>query len=461
MSSNLYVIEAPRSVSRSFKEIARSGHVVGASAMSFTSTAHPRRGRERGTVPQCPSEFTDTVAAIHIAARHAARSFRRRGTGIVPAMRSVLRDPRYRLVLATAGIGLVAIGAVQAMYGPAFPGLMDRFGVGVERVGATVQLHFAAGLVATLASALLLERFGYRRVIALASAMLAVSATTVALAPTWSLLLVGVTGGGLGFGLLNVGLNLVVARTFAPNAAPLLNLVSALFGVGAVLGPLAIGAVAGSLRTPFLGLALVAAATAVLAVRLPDPPRARPAATGRFPWAAGVGFVVLFGLYVAVEQGVASWETVHLEPAVGAQRAAFFTGLFWAALTVGRVAAIALARHAQPRTLVLGASAAGLAALATAHVPGFAPAAYVLAGLAFAPVFPTSLAWIERVFPERSERVVPLALAFANAGPVGATAVIGAWVGRAGPQAVPSALTAIAGVLLLAVAAQWWLTRRA
>ncbi len=376
-------------------------------------------------------------------------------------MRSALRDPRYRVVLATAGVGLVSIGAIQAMYGPAFPGLMARFGVGVERVGLTVQLHFAAGLVGTLASSLLLERFGYRRILVVASAMLAASAMVVALAPSWSLLLVGVTGGGLGFGLLNVGLNLVVARTFAPNAAPFLNLVSALFGVGAVLGPLAVGAVGGGLRGPFTGLAVAAAATMLLAWRLPEPPKAGAPTAGRFPWAAGVGFVVLFGLYVAVEQGVASWETVHLEPAVGAQRAAFFTGMFWAALTLGRVAAVALAHRARPGTLVLGASAAGLAALATAHVPGFAPAAYVLAGLAFAPVFPTALAWIERVFPERSERVVPVALAFANAGPVGATAIIGAWVGRAGPQAVPSALTAIAGVLLLAVTVQWWLTRRA
>ena len=355
-----------------------------------------------------------------------------------------LRDPMSRIVLATAGLGLVAIGAIQAMYGPAFPGLMARFGVGVERVGATVQLHFAAGLVATLASSLLLERFGYRRVLVAAGALLAAGALGVAFAPRWGLMLAGVAGAGLGFGLFNVGLNLVVARTFAPNAAPYLNLVSALFGVGAVLGPLAVGAVGGSLRGPFLGLAVTAAATAALALRLSEPPRARPTAAGRFPWAAGIGFVVLFGLYVAVEQGVASWETVHLEPTFGAQRAAFLTGLFWAALTAGRVAAIALAERTRPRTLVLGASTAGLAALATAHVTPFAPAAYVLAGLAFAPVFPTSLAWIERVFPDRSERVVPIALAFANAGPVGATAVIGAWVGRAGPQAVPSALTAIA-----------------
>jgi len=100
-------------------------------------------------------------------------------------------------------------------------------------------------------------------------------------------------------------------------------------------------------------------------------------------------------------------------------------------------------------------------ALAATHATQVAPAAYALAGFAFAPVFPTTLAWIERVFPERSERIVPIALAVANAGPVAATAVIGAWVGRTGPGAIPSALSGIAGLLLLVVAVLWWRTRRA
>ena len=57
-------------------------------------------------------------------------------------MRSALRDPARRALLATAALGLLGIGAIQAMYGPAFPGLIERFGVGVDRVGETVQLHF-------------------------------------------------------------------------------------------------------------------------------------------------------------------------------------------------------------------------------------------------------------------------------------------------------------------------------
>lgn len=380
---------------------------------------------------------------------------------MVSAVRAALRDPTHRTVVVAAGLGLFSIGAVQAMYGPAFPGLIDRFGVGIERVGATVQLHFAAALVATLASSVLLARFGYRRILTPAATLMCVGLALASLAPSWTLLLVGVTAAGLGFGLLNVGLNLVVARSFAPKAAPILNLLAALFGTGAVVGPLAVGAADGFLRAPFLGLAVVAAVTAMLVARMTEPPRAASALGGRFPWAAGAGFVALYVLYVAVEQGVASWEPAHLEPTLGPQRAAFATSMFWGALTIGRLVSIPLASRIGPRSLVLGASAAGLAALAATHLTPFAPFAYALAGFAFAPVFPTTLAWIERVFPARSERIVPIALAVANAGPVAATAFIGSWVGLAGPQVIPSALSGIAGLLLVVVAALWWLTRRA
>lgn len=376
-------------------------------------------------------------------------------------MRSALRDPARRALLATAGLGLLGIGAIQAMYGPAFPGLIERFGVRVDRVGATVQLHFAASFLTTVASSLLLERLGYRPVLVAAGAIMTVGTAVAALAPSWTWLLVGAGAAGLGFGLLNVGLNLGVARVFAPNAAPVLNLLGALFGIGAVLGPLAVAAAGGTLRLPFLGLAVVAASATVLATRIPEPEREAAPPDGRLPWGAALGFMALYVLYVAVEQGIASWETVHLQPSQGVQRAAFFTSLFWGALTAGRLAAIPLAARIRPRILVLIASAAGLAALATAHVTTLAPAAYALAGLAFAPVFPTTLAWIERVFPRRSERIVPIALATANVGPVAATAAIGAWVARSGPHVVPTALSAIAAALVAVVAILAWRTRRA
>jgi len=375
-------------------------------------------------------------------------------------MRSALVDPARRRLLAASGLGLMGIGAIQAMYGPAFPGLIQRFDVGIDRVGATVMLHFAASFVATIASSPLLVRFGYRPVLVGAGGVMTAGVLLAALAPTWTWLLVGAGSAGVGFGLLNVGLNLVVARVFAPNAAPVLNLLSALFGIGAVLGPLAVGAAGATLRLPFLGLAAVAATATLLALRVPEPERAAPSTSARIPWRVVIGFVALYVLYVGVESGVASWETVHLEPAVGAQRAAFLTSLFWVSLTVGRLVSIPLSARVRPGTLVLVSAGLGLAALLAANATALAPVAYAAAGLVFAPIFPTTLAWIERVFPQRSERIVPVALALANIGPVGTTAVLGFAVARTGPEVVPTVLAIVAGGLLAVVTALWWGTRR-
>lgn len=376
-------------------------------------------------------------------------------------MRSAFRDPERRVLMIAAALGLLGIGALQAMYGPAFPGLIDRFDVGIDTVARTVVVHFAGAFLGTVASSFVLVRIGYRPVLVAAGAMTALGVLLAALAPTWPWLLAGAALAGVGFGLLNVGINLLVARVFARDAAPVLNLLSALFGMGAILGPLAVGAAGASLRLPFLGVAGVVVVVTVLSSRLAEPGAEGPPSGAPVPWLAAAGFAALYALYVATESGVASWETVHLEPSLGARRAAFFTSLFWGAITLGRFLAIPLAARVRPRTLVLASTGLGGVALACTHATQVAPIAYAAAGLALAPVFPTTLAWIERVFPRRSERIVPIALAFANIGPVGATAAIGAWVARSGPSVIPTALTTITALLLVVVAALWRGTRRA
>lgn len=376
-------------------------------------------------------------------------------------MRAAFRDPDRRSLLLAAALGLFSLGAVQAAYGPAFPWLLERHGVGLDRVGDVVVVHFAGALSATFASAWLLVRFGYPPILRTAAAVATTGVVTAALAPSWPLLLLGAALAGTGFGLMNTSFNVLVARVFTPNAAPQLNLLSATFGLGAVAGPLVVAWLGGSLRGPLLLLAATTAVTGLAVLRVAAPEPASPAGPGRPPWLAAVGFALLYALYVGLESGVASWETVHLEPHLGAARAALFTSAFWATLTIGRLVAIPFSSLLRPRDLVLGASAASLALLATAHVQGFAPWAYVLAGLAFSPIFPTTLAWIERVFPRRSERIVPLALGVAGFGPMASTALIGALAARSGPPVIPTVLSGLAALLLVVVAALWRGTRRA
>ena len=376
-------------------------------------------------------------------------------------MRAAFRDPARRLLLVAGFLAFVAIGAIQAMYGPAFPGLVDRFGVGLEVVGATVVLHFGGSFVTIAAASVLLTRFGYRPVLFAGGLSMFAGSTMVGVAPVWSWVLAGALLNGIGFGLLNVSFNLVVARVFAPHAAPALNLLSAVFGAGAMLGPLLIGLAGPAVQRPFLVVAALTAVTTLFTLRLPEPEPPPAAGRERVPWVAAGGFVVMYFLYVSGEAGIASWETVHLEPSLGADRAAYMTSVYWGAITVGRLLGTPLSARVGSATLVLASVAVGFAALLAAHVTPFAPVAYTAAGLAFAPVFPTGLAWIQRVFPRRSERVVPIVFAVANLGPVATTGVIGASVAWGGPGVVPTALSGIVALLLATTAWLWWSTRRA
>lgn len=374
-------------------------------------------------------------------------------------MRRALNDPAARRLLIAAAVGLFALGAAQAGYGPAFPALMERFAVGLDRVGEVVVAHFAGALTATFATSAALPILGYRRVLVGAAAVATAGLALVAFAPAWGWLLAGAGLAGVGFGFLNTAYNVLVARVFSPDSAPVLNLLSALFGLGAVAVPAAIAGL-GTLQAPFLALAALTAVSGALAPGVPVPDALPPGRARGTPWAAALGFALLYAVYVGVESSVAAWETVHLEGTYGTRTAALLTSAFWATLTIGRLIAIPIAHRVRPRDLVLASSAVSLVLLIATHATPLAPFAYVAVGLTFAPVFPTTLAWIERVFPARSERIVPFALGAAGFGPVIATAVIGRWADASGPSVVPTALSALGGLLLVVVAAMWWITRR-
>lgn len=376
-------------------------------------------------------------------------------------MRAVFSGPDRRRLLTAGFLGFFVLGALQAMYGPAFPSLARRFDLGLDVVGQTVALHFAGSFVTIALAGPLLARLGYRLPLTLGAAVMAAGAAAVAWAPAWPWVLAGATLAGLGFGLLDVALNLLVARSFAPNAAPALNLLNAMFGVGAVAGPAAVAAAGGTLAVPMAVLAVVIVALGALTVRLPEPGGSPPQSHGGVPWLAAGGFVAMYFLYVAGEVGVGSWETVHLAPALGERAAALHASLYWAALTAGRLLASPISARLRPATLVLGATGLAFAALLVAHRTAWAPFAYPLVGLAFAPIFPTGLAWLQRVFPRRSETVASAVLAAATLGPVATSGAIGAMVETFGPGRVPTVLAGIVAMLLVVVAALWRATRSA
>jgi MFS transporter, FHS family, glucose/mannose:H+ symporter len=362
-----------------------------------------------------------------------------------------------RRPLLLVGLGaFLLIGAQQALYGPAFASFQLRFDVGVGAVGAIVSAHFLGGLFGVLAAAPLLPRVGYRRLVAGAAALVAVSAAGVASAPAWWVALTAATLGGMGYGLFVVLLNLAFARVYGRAATSALNVLNGTFGVGAVAGPalfaLALGRWPGAAAVAPT-FTVVAGAAAVVAVGAYAsrtwPAVVSDAVTGdRVAWRLVAAFALLLATYVAVESNTPAWAPTHLAEPLGLANAALVASAFWAALTVARFLVAAVAGRVAPAALVLVGTCLGGLGLVVAHVPGWGPLGYALAGFGFGPVFPTTIAWLVQAFPAASERVTPYVLALANLGPVLGAPIVGAAVAVAGPAAVPSVLLALTVVVV-------------
>jgi MFS transporter, FHS family, glucose/mannose:H+ symporter len=367
------------------------------------------------------------------------------------------------------------IGGLQAAYGPSFAALQARYGVSVAAVGTSVSAHFFGAFLGTLLAGVAVARFGYRPLLVAASVLMALGSLAIALAPTWSLALLGAALIGFGYGFAVVLYNFLFARAFASRGVAAVNLINGTFGIGAMLAPALVGLTTAVLAaregapvglvTPlvFGGSALLGVSAAVVAARVPWLPPAlrRPGAGGgsRLPLATLTLFAALFFVYIAVEVSTTAWAPTHVAASVGPARGALAASVFWVAMTAGRFLAAAIAARVRPADLVLASVALALAGTLVAHLSGLELVGYAVVGLGLAPIFPTSIAWVQRRFGPRAEQVAPVVIASGSMGPVLGAPAVGVAVAAAGANAVPSAL-ALVMLVLAALVLIAWLTNR-
>jgi MFS transporter, FHS family, glucose/mannose:H+ symporter len=396
-------------------------------------------------------------------------------------------EASFTPVAFAAALGaFLLIGAIDAAYGPLLRPVTQRFGVSLPVAGTLISINFAGALTGVLCALASFRRATRRPVPAFTLSALCVGCLTIAAARTWPLLTAGVFLTGAGFGGTDFSLNQLVARTRARGRAARLAVLNAAFGAGAVAGPAAVNEFGGRVLT--VGFAVAAAgafvtAAGVLGIKaeaaVPAAPAADPAGIkAEAPAApaagaasvrrtaprdrrryAGVAMVALaYLLYVGCESGVAGWIPAHLEAlSYSARFAAAVTSGFWGAMAVGRLVVVPVSRAVSAHRIVLAACLLLTLALALTTVRAIAPACYVVAGFAAAPIFPIGLDWVVAAFSGYSP-ATSWALTGSFAGGVVGPAVVAGVVSVAGVHAVPAVLTAFAAatsVTFLAVGRRW------
>ncbi|WP_212989012.1 MFS transporter [Actinoplanes auranticolor] len=363
-----------------------------------------------------------------------------------PSRAPSLAGPPSLRVAIGGGAAFFLIGLLVAVYGPLIPVLRASFGGSATAAGLLVSAHFAGSVLGVLAAGAA-GRSTSRTRFLVALAFVAAGAVVLAAAPSWPVLLGGAFLLGLGFGGLDLDLNVYFASAYGERGAVVLNLLSAAFGVGAVAGPLLVAATDGNRLVIGLTYLVIALGTMPLlagARSLPPagPARGRGTVVGRPLIVAA--FLVLFLLYVGAETGVASWAATYLIEVVGtgADTAAGATAAFWVAFTVGRLLAAPLSLRLPPARLVPLTLLLAAVSMALAWWPPAAGYSFVLTGLFLAPVFPTALSWFVQATPAAGPSTA-LVIAGASFGPILISPLIGLTHDRLGPAAIAPALAAV------------------
>jgi len=363
-------------------------------------------------------------------------------------------------LLAVSVAAFVALGMPKSAFGVAWPSVASDFGRPVADLGLVIAVYVVGYFIAAAATGWLTRRFSVGALLMFASALATLSLIGYATAPAWLWLLVAVIGLGLAGGVIDAGVNAVVAVHHGARAMGMLH---AGFGIGATLGPLIMTTLIETDSSWRLGFVLLAVAQGVLAllyvrtrlewnVRV-DPAdgssTARPDRRGQM-W----GALIMFALYAGVEVGTGQWAYTLLTEGRGMSTVAAGGAVtaFWAALTMSRLGLGVIGHRVSIHRLLWGSSVLvliGAGMLWSNPTEWAGPAALVVMGLALGPIFPLQTTLTpNRVGAAFTPTAVGYQLAAATVGAAAIPGGLGLLVAQRGLEVVGFVLM-VATVLLV------------
>lgn len=367
------------------------------------------------------------------------------------------------LGIITSCFGFVLIGALQALYGPMIPYLIEKFSISPSVAGMSLSAHFAGALIGVLLFHKIYSKVSNRIFLGAAYTLMSLGCIIFCYASNWSIALIGTFIIGLGFGGNDFGLNFLFSTGFGKRSTSMVNLLNAHFGVGAIVGPVIVGWFgAENYQSIFLIFAICSLLPVLflhqMVSRLQEGRQSVQSNTGRLRVAALIiAFFVIYIFHVAIETGVGGWEPTHLE-AIGysAVFAATATSFYWGALTAGRFLACWIGRYWTSERMMLVSCIGMTISLACAAFPSMSVLAYIGVGLFIAPIFPTGLAWLNHILPQ-SRAVTAYVIAASMIGGVLFPPLIGMFIHLFGVVSAPLFMAILS---FFCICATWAIIRR-
>lgn len=321
-------------------------------------------------------------------------------------MSSAASPPRTARFV-TSGTTLIHIdflvtGVVMTFLGPMLPILSVRWSLADVRAGELIFAEFFSSMFGMLLSGVLVERVGYRLTLILGVILMAAGMTVLASGSFW-VGVISVCIFGAGYGVTTPAGNLRTAEINPQRSAAALNVINAVWGVGAMSSPFLVAVAQRAHRISWFlygtAAALLALLVALSVARfIPDTHAHVHSKSDRQYWKSAMLPVIcaLFFLYVGTETSFGAWVATYARRVETGQNAfwAMTPSFFWGAILVGRLLAPLALRYIRPTNVAragLTAALAGAFAVVGARGMTMVVVGAILAGLGLASIFPISV----------------------------------------------------------------------
>lgn len=291
-------------------------------------------------------------------------------------------------LLVTGLLSLFVTGSGTAIFGPAVPVYEQAFQISTATSGLLISTLW----VGCLSGVLAMYFAGGRITPRLPLAFLVVGSVLLALAPLFSVALMGALVFGLGYGAAAALYNPRVLQAYGATGAAKVGMLNALYSFGAILAPYGFTLMDGDLRPVFWAMAAVSAVTWLLSGPV--------GLTGLVPEAQGRGFklhlpvLALALVAIGIEASLSGLGPAALIRAgVSEKTAAMLLSLFFVAALGARIALILTAhRFSDFGIFVAAVAIAAICALGAALISPafFFPPMGVAAGLFFQGAYVTA-----------------------------------------------------------------------
>ncbi len=366
------------------------------------------------------------------------------------------------MLIVAAIFAILIYGMIAAMLGTILPELSERFHLTPSQNG-TIASAQALGLVlASVAVGPLLDIEGKKIGLVLGLALISIALFSLPRSSGFRSIMLLLFLLGVGGGTLVTGANSLVSDVSQSHRAVALNLVNLFFGLGGLATPFIAANLFGKnwVRLCYTIASLTVIALIIQALtKMPGPTGASRFVLAEATPVLARPLLFLIGLflflYITCEVGTWNWLVRHLiAQGIPESRALNILSLGFAlGLLIGRAAILPILAHVPAITVTLTGSIAMAVTtflMLRTKQPATATVLVFLAGLAMAPVFPTTIAIVGDAFPRMTGTAIGFVITCGWTGLVVSSRLIGSIAGG-DPSRLKKALLIIPGSAVLMV----------